>query len=53
MSNSKRINIFLVCSCCKERNYSISKKPSKEKLSTKKFCKRCDKRVSHKELIKK
>ncbi|OGS37204.1 MAG: 50S ribosomal protein L33 [Elusimicrobia bacterium RIFOXYB2_FULL_49_7] len=43
--------ITLECTACKSRNYSSAKNKSlhSERVEYVKFCKKCNKRVSHKE----
>lgn len=43
--------VILVCSECLSRNYSITKnqRVNVERLELKKYCKRCDQHVLHKE----
>jgi len=49
-----RIKIGLVCTVCKSRNYITwkNKVNTPDKLSFKKFCKRCKKVTEHKETTK-
>jgi len=49
-----RILVGLVCSICKNRNYITEKNKinSPEKLSLKKYCSRCGKSTTHKEVGK-
>lgn len=45
-----RKKVILICEVCLSRNYSIYKnKDKKERLETKKFCKRCGEHTLHKE----
>ncbi|MCK4667864.1 50S ribosomal protein L33 [Candidatus Dependentiae bacterium] len=43
--------VILACEICKLRNYSTTrnKKTNKEKISLKKYCKKCRKHTLHKE----
>lgn len=51
MANSKRDQVILACSECKEHNYitTRNKKTHPNKLETMKYCKRCKKETLHKE----
>ncbi len=45
-----RKKVILVCEVCLSRNYTALKhKERQERLSMKKYCKRCDKHTVHKE----
>ena len=48
-----RVNLFLKCSKCPNRNYRTSKakKPQNTKLVMKKYCRFCQKTQVHKEEI--
>jgi large subunit ribosomal protein L33 len=43
--------ITLECTVCKHRNYTTDKNKSKhsERIEIKKYCRKCNKRTSHKE----
>ena len=51
---TQRIILGLVCSECKNRNYisERNKVNTEEKLTLKKYCKKCKKRTLHKETSK-
>lgn len=45
-----RKKVTLICEICLSRNYSVMKhKDAKERLTIKKFCKRCGTHTTHKE----
>jgi len=50
--SDKRVKIQLKCSECSDKNYATTKNKqnSAEKLSFNKFCPRCNKHTSHKEV---
>jgi large subunit ribosomal protein L33 len=47
-----RVTITLACSECRERNYTTekNKKNDTERLALNKFCRRCRKATSHREV---
>jgi len=47
-----RVVITLACSDCRERNYTTekNKKNDAERLALNKFCRRCRKHTSHREI---
>ncbi len=51
MAAPKRKIITLECTECKNRNYSTEKNTTSnpERIETKKYCKKCNKRTTHKE----
>lgn len=45
-----RVKVFLVCTECLNRNYTVSKrKDAPERLTLSKFCPHCGKHTLHKE----
>ena len=50
-AKTKRENIILECTECKNRNYNTSKNKANnpERLEVKKFCKYCNKHTIHRE----
>ncbi|MCX6812137.1 MAG: 50S ribosomal protein L33 [Candidatus Berkelbacteria bacterium] len=51
MAKDARVIVTLECEVCKSRNYQTEKntKLQKERLSLKKYCKKCKKNTLHKE----
>ena len=51
MANDARVNITLVCTECKQRNYDTkkNKKNDPDRLELKKYCRFCRKHTLHKE----